>query len=107
MPKTKPFQTIHPTVPQRRVARLLCAKFCRDARGKAENLGGIGAALAPVEPTVLLLLLADIAEGVGYEKSKLSLYLDHKAYYLRKRHILWAIYHRILPTLAETEVAHG
>lgn len=87
MPRPKQFMSVRLTAEEMRNVRAACTRvmmlmpFEKKAR-----------LFAPIEPSVLFQILADIADVTGYNNSPLSLIMNHKAYYLRKRHAIYVIY---------------
>ena len=100
MPRKCIFHQKRPTPAERTILRKLCASLTgmgRTHAGRAQ----LADLLDPIEPSLILPLLADIADGTGYQKSKLSLVCDRKAYYLRKNHVYDCIFSRMQDKLGE------
>lgn len=51
----------------------------------------MGVAEQDLERKVAIILVDDIAKGIGYDKSKLSLYMDLNTYYRRRRRYIYDV----------------
>ena len=112
MPRPQIFQSYRPTKTERQAVRRFSSHLLSRARGTLRNLADLPEKFHPIEPTILLSLLEDLALGDGYNRSRLALMLDRKAYYLRKRHFYWCCFTHMGEALApylyiETEDNHG
>ena len=99
MPRKPLFRSYTPTRSERRAARSLCGKMS-GMRYSHEGRELLAQLFDPIERSVIPHLLTDIAHGTGYQRSALACIIDHKAYYLRKRHLLWCLAMRMSAQLA-------
>lgn len=100
MPRKPIYQAYTPNTAERHAARRLCADLL-PLQYHREGKAMLCEVFDPIEPALLMRLLSDVADGTGHAKSALACVMDHKAYYLRKKHLFWCLKNRMARQLAK------